>query len=225
MEELKNPHDQPLIISYLTLRKAIGILGITLPAILWIGSLLLGNCDHIQASVSHYYYTIMGDVFVGILCAVAIFLLSYKGYDKLDNITSNAAGVFALCIAFFPTSSNTDILCSILQLSDNEVRIYAHFILAALFFCTLAFISIFLFTKSSGHKTPEKIMRNKVFRICGVVILVSIFLIFLTDNVSWLANKLTKYNPVFWLEWCALAAFGISWLTKGELLLADKPQK
>jgi len=29
-------------------------------------------------------------------------------------------------------------------------------------------------------------------------------------------------NPVFWLEAAALVAFGVSWLVKGEALLADK---
>lgn len=34
---------------------------------------------------------------------------------------------------------------------------------------------------------------------------------------------LRGYKPVFWLEWGALTAFGISWLVKGGLFLKDKP--
>ncbi len=31
----------------------------------------------------------------------------------------------------------------------------------------------------------------------------------------------SRYKPVFWLEWVALLAFGISWLVKGEIVLKD----
>ena len=217
-----NDNNQTLLISYLTLRKSIGVLGISLPAILLIGTITIGHCNHIQDSISHYYFTIMGDVLVGILCSVSIFLISYKGYDIIDNIASNLAGIFALGVAFFPTSSNIDIQCSVLTLGDNIYRVYTHFISASLFFITLAYISLFLFTKSGGHETPEKLMRNNVYKSCGIVILTSIVMIFLVEKLPYLQQNLKTYNQVFWLEWLALSAFGISWLTKGELLLPDK---
>lgn len=220
----KENNNQTLVISYLTLRKSIGILGICLPAILLVGTLTFGHCQYIQESISHYYYTIMGDVFVGILSAVAIFLLSYKGYDKTDNIASSCAGLFALCVAFFPTSSNTDLGCSVLNLGDHAFRIYTHYISAALFFITLSYISLFLFTKSAGHETPQKLIRNQIYRVSGILIIVSIVLIFLVDNIAFLQTTFKNYKPVFWLEWCALASFGISWLTKGELLMPDKKE-
>jgi hypothetical protein len=215
-------NDNNQIISYLTLRKWIGILGISMPAILLLGTFTIGHCTHLQDSISHYYYTRMGDVFVGILCAVALFLLSYKGYDSIDSISSKIAGVFALMVAFFATTPNQDIQCTMFELDSNRAREVVHFVSAALFFLTLAFISFFLFTRSQGLKTNRKVTRNMVYRTCGIVIVVSIGLVFVYHSIPFLKNKLACYKPVFWLEWIALIAFGTSWLVKGKLVLEDK---
>jgi hypothetical protein len=34
-------------------------------------------------------------------------------------------------------------------------------------------------------------------------------------------SSLEGYHPIFWLETLAILAFGLSWLTKGEAILAD----
>jgi hypothetical protein len=47
-------------------------------------------------------------------------------------------------------------------------------------------------------------------------------LIFLYSVIPSLHDKFKSYKPIFWLEFLALEAFGISWLTKGEALLSDK---
>jgi hypothetical protein len=217
---MKTP--SPFIISFLTLRKAIGILGVTLPAILIVGTILLGRCTQIQDSISHYYYTIMGDVFVGVMCMVAMFLMAYRGYEKVDDIASTLAGLFAVTVAMFATSNNPDHQCTMRTLADLPWSIVVHYTAAALFFLTLAFISFFLFTKSDGPKTNRKELRNKIYRTCGVIIVVSILFIFLFKQIGWLHMHLAKYKPVFWLEWVALAAFGTSWLIKGEFLFEDR---
>jgi hypothetical protein len=36
------------------------------------------------------------------------------------------------------------------------------------------------------------------------------------------ATALNSANPVFWLETAAIAAFGVSWLVKGQAILRDK---
>lgn len=68
-----------LVFSYLTLRKTIGILGLSFPFLLSLGGLVLFGTE-LQQSVSFYYHTRMGDAFVGILCVIGFFLFSYKGY-------------------------------------------------------------------------------------------------------------------------------------------------
>ena len=77
--------DHSLVFSYLTLRKAIGFLGIALPFAVSLGALLLFRTG-IQSSISSYYYTGTRDVLVGSLWAIGFFLLSYKGYERIDSI-------------------------------------------------------------------------------------------------------------------------------------------
>jgi len=47
-------------------------------------------------------------------------------------------------------------------------------------------------------------------------------MIFLIKIITSLKDHLEKYKPVFWLEWLALIAFGISWLVKGKAFATDK---
>ena len=51
--------------SYKELRKAVGWIGILLPVTLMIGVSIIFNEEVFQESISHYYYTGMGDVFCG----------------------------------------------------------------------------------------------------------------------------------------------------------------
>lgn len=210
-----------MVISFLTIRKAIGFMGIFLPAALLSATFLAGKCSRIQDSISHYYFTIAGDIFVGVLCAVALFLIAYKGYDRNDNTWTTIAGVAAILVALFPTTQNDDAVCSIVQLRDNSARVWVHYTAAAIFFLSLSFISFFLFTKSRGEKTPEKLARNQIYRSCAVIMLACIILVFTATRDS-IAEDADAIHAVFWLEWIALLAFGTSWLVKGELLFSDR---
>ncbi len=95
MKKNNSTRREPGLISYQLLRKWIGILGILLPLILVTGSFLIDNCREIQDSISAYYFTRMRDVFVGMVSAIGLFLMTYKGYGKTDTIASNLGGVFA----------------------------------------------------------------------------------------------------------------------------------
>ena len=218
--------EDPRLISFNTLRKAVGWLGILLPAAMLAGNLFLGSCHSVQDSNSHYYYTVTGNLFVGILCAVAMFLLSYKGYpeDNTDNILTSLAGICALGIAFFPTNDNSTDSCAIIHLPISSARNITHYSFAAAFFILLACISFFLFTKSKGNKTDRKKLRNSLYRIFSVLIIIFIVLIAVYSLFAKELSWLDKYKPVFWLEWLALIAFGMPWLIKGELMLRDKPK-
>ncbi len=216
--------EDPRLISFNALRKAVGWLGILLPAALLTCNLIFGSCSFVQDSISHYYYTVGGNLFVGILCAVALFLLSYKGYpdDKRDKYCASGAGIAALGIAFFPTNDNSSDSCAIIHYVDSPLRNGIHYGCAVIFFLLLAYMSFFLFTKSKGHKTGRKLLRNKVYRICGVFILVFIALIALYGIFDKQLSFLDPIKPIFIFEWGALISFGSSWLIKGELFLADQ---
>lgn len=222
-EARRERSETPELISFMVLRRSIGWLGFLLPFVLILGSFLFGKCSQIQPSISHYYFTNMREVFVGILCSVGLFLFSYRGYSRLDGISANFAGLFSLGIALFPTSKiaqpcQTDVV----SFMPWEANASIHFLCAALFFLILAYMSLFLFTKSR-HKwedqTPEKRMRNTIYKACGYMMVFSIVMIALSKPVF---HSDDNSLIVFWFETTALVAFGISWLIKGEALFRDK---
>jgi hypothetical protein len=201
-----------LIISYLTLRKIVGMLGILLVPILVIGSFIFDHTSYIQISVSAYYHTSMRNELVGIVCGLSLFLLSYNGYTLQDSIASKLAGVFALGIAFFPTSLTSD---------KTDIFSKLHYITSGIFFAILSYMSIFLFTKSAGNMTPEKKKRNRIYRVCGIIMMVSVIGI-PVDSIPAIHDHIIFLKPTLILETLALVSFGFSWLTKGEFLLKDK---
>jgi hypothetical protein len=211
----KAPSADCLVISYLALRRAVGIIGSSLPFVLVVGTWLLDGWG-IQSSISAYYYTGMRDVFVGSLCATGVFLLSYRGYDQADDTAGNLACVFAVGLALLPTSPATG------ATTAQTVVGYAHLMFASAYFLTLAYFSLVLFRKTnpSGRMTERKVQRNIVYTACGYTILVCVGLIVV--NASLFSHAaFQRADPVFWLESAAVLAFGISWLTKGEAILAD----
>ncbi|MEO7991199.1 MAG: DUF998 domain-containing protein [Chryseolinea sp.] len=206
------------------MRNAIGWLGSMLPVALIVGSFLFGPCDIIQPSISHYYFTNMREVFVGLMCAVGLFLFSYKGHSRLDSMVSNAAGLFAFGVALFPTNAIDGYHCQHEIISFINVPFHSviHFTCAGLFFFTLSMMSLLLFTKSKETKenqTDEKRTRNVIYKVCGWIMLVSIAIIAISGPVLHVDET---SQITFWFETVALLAFGISWLTKGEMLFGDK---
>ncbi len=98
--------DSRYIRSYLMMRAAVGGLGIALPILLiLVDSVWLGHHPFWRDSLSAYYYSGARDLFVGILCATAVFLIAYKAFERnLDNLLATVAGVGAVLVALFPTS-------------------------------------------------------------------------------------------------------------------------
>lgn len=206
-----NTNDQ--IIPYYVLRVLIGAAGICLPFLLVAGKLIYNNSFDIEYSISDYYDNgTAGDILVGILFALAFFLVSYRGYAAMDSIAANLGCVFALGVALCPTTS------------DNKVVHILHFVFAILLFSVFIFFSIYLFRKKSPHPTKQKKNRNKVYLICGIIMIVCIILVALSNfRFMWEPSK--KYHLVFWLESIALAAFGFSWITKAEIVFEDPGSK
>ena len=204
-----NP-EQRLVINYLKLRRYIGYLGMGLPVILMIGVAILDQEEAvIQYSISSYYYTRLGNVFVGILVAVGVFLHAYKGHDKRDNLLASTAAILVVVVALVPTSST------------DHWQETVHLTSAALFFLILAYFSYFLFTKTD-LKNPgtQKLRRNKIYRICGIAIVACLVSIGIFSSI--LGDFYYHLKLTFWFEALALWAFGFSWLTKGEAILSDE---
>lgn len=234
----KANNDQQLI-SYITLRKVIGILGVAFPIALLIGSIAMFDCKEIQSSISAYYHTGMRNLFVGVLCAIALFLFTYTGYDSKDSTAGNIGCFFALGVAFFPTSYSGPINSCVTEIVPDGIVSAVHFASAAGLFLILAYFSICRFTKtkkepescwkrlnpSKNIERPEgkKLIRNRIYIGCGLTIIACILLIAVYKFVreTSIGAFLAALKPIFWLETFALWAFGVSWLTKGKSLFPD----
>jgi len=219
----------PAVLSYYTMRKAVGLIAVTLPFMLATGSMLSGLAGPYHAlpqplferSISDYYYTPMRDYYVGSLFAIGAFLACSRGYDLHDEITGYLAGAFAFVVALVPDVNPHHAVHN--RLNDGLGRV--HLIAAALMFLVLAYFCLFLFRKTSPHKplTRRKSHRNRVFLICGLVMLACMAVMF-TLSFKSIHAVLWPTGILFGCESLALIAFGVAWLVKGEVFLRDRPQ-
>ncbi len=223
-----------LVISYLSLRKYLGILGIALPIILLIGS-IFANDGVVEGAISDYFHTPLRQFFTISLGGISLLLFAYKGYDNVDKWITNIAGAFGLLTAFVFTSfkdhsnlhgyiltvkgerSNAVSLedlagkaYEIIPIPVSSLQSVLHLCFAALFFLLLGYMSIKQFTKLGNRK------ENWVYRICGWVIIATILLL---TPIALNNDKITEfyhdYRLIFCGEFICLWAFGISWLVKG----------
>lgn len=206
------PSEGSLALSYLGVRRAIGVIGVLLPFVLLIGAWLIDRVG-VQGSISDYYYTVMRNVFVGSMVANGVFFLSYR-YARVDTVVSSLIGISAIGVALFPTTP--------VNPTSTEIAIgTVHFICATIFFLALAGYSYFIFTRSdaSVQMTPRKRQRNALYRASGIIIVVCLVLIAVLNLLP--PGPIDDLQPVFWLETIASVSFGVSWLIKGETLLKD----
>ncbi len=235
--------ENDLVLSFLAVRQAVGILGLSLPIVLLVYAHLFGG--GMQPSISEFYYSAMGDVFVGILCAIGVFLIAYKGYRKRpedpmlgDREASIVAGISVIAVALFPVPAKPEYaLCLIdgIVLRCAEVLVDAeiitgfsghsrwlHFAPAGSFFLSLAWFCFKLFPKGGSHSNRQfmgVLVEHLIYYICGVLILISVAGLVAYELVSpETRDALTAQNYIFWWETLGVYAFSISWLTKGRFL-------
>ena len=203
-----------LAVSYLFLRRAIGLIGTLLPIVVPLGYSITTGHWLLLSSISSYYYTDVRNIFVGTLCAVGVFLICYR-YQRWDDLTSTFAGAFAIGVAFCPTTPPDP--------SDlARVLGVLHDVFAIAFFITMALMCLLLFTRSDAapsERSPEKARRNLVYVVCGVVILVFTVLAVLSSLAS--QSFVNEVHPLFWCEAGGTFTFGVAWWVKGQTLWRD----
>lgn len=218
-------------LSYFIIREIIGWAGLLLPIFLLVIAWFYDSSSQYfyQPSISHYYYTVSGFLFIGLITLIGVFLISYRGYEPergeiSDNIITWIGGVLILVVAIVPTPFEWVDCYRPTPIAHNHTGLgWLHFASAAGFFLAMAYLSIKKFTKGNKPFTPDKIKRNKVYVFCGwgmlLVLGVAGIIIFFTD----LANKWPHF--IFWTEVNLLVLFGISWLVKGKGLVRLGIQK
>jgi hypothetical protein len=205
-------HRNPHVISYLTMRIAVGCIGVVLPFVLAAGNWLIFNRG-LQQSVSDYFYTGMRGVLVGGLCVIGAFLIAHRGDDRRDTLVTSAAGIGAIGVALFPAPPPRPSL-------GSDIAGYCHFGFGSLMFVSLVVIALWLLRKSGPGSRRLSQFRNRVHLTCGVVMVVALALAGIASLP--VAATLGRLDPVFWMETAAIAAFGISWLVTCGAIMRDR---
>ena len=213
----------PLIMSYLLMRVLIGVIAVLLPFALILVNWAIGH--GVQSSVSGYYYTPMRNIFVGSLCAIGVFLISYDGYDLADRTITDVAGLCAICIACFPTTPAHQPTARQVLIGDLHLT----------FACTaFVLLSVMAFRFAKRQPTPPGLTwwrrveyafgftgpgdsqalawERVVYRVSGGMILTCVILIYPLSTAA--AHSLLV------LETIMLVAFGLSWFVKGRKILS-----
>jgi len=199
-------------------RRLIGIIGLLLPVLVYLTAGVRPTTGlpgwGLLPSVSAYYYTGAVAIFVGVLFALSLFLLTYQGYEGTvaDRVVGRVGGCAALGVALFPTAAPGDL--SEPSWWTASLRV-VHYTSAVVLFLAFILFSIWLFRKSSiprrQDRPREKRWRNAVYLACGIAMILSML---------WAASSLVTDAPIFWPEAIAIVSFAVSWLVKGE---ADLP--
>jgi hypothetical protein len=234
VEPRPDPVTQPdeffYVRSFLLMRVAIGVLGVVLPLLLvFVDKLAFRGDPFPRGSLSAYYYSGMRDVFVGIMSATGVFLITYKMSERnLDNLASLFAGISAWVIALFPTGRPHGSAAALTPLQDllGETTVKSiHFVASGVFIGLLALLSYY-FGVREGARPRRPHTRSPTFWrwfhwSCTLAMVVAIVWIVVTQSVG------RPHYAQLVGEWVAVWAFGASWLAKGaELeLLFGRPRR
>lgn len=226
-----DPAEALYLLSFMRLRTYVGVLGLALPVVVpltdWI--VFSGNPAP-RGSISAYYYSGARELFVAILAATGVFMISYKVAERnLDNLLSVFSGFAAVTIALFPTGRPTTSPPTPLQklIGDNWTK-YIHYAATLSFVAALTGLAI-CFGIREGHRKQvdptinrdarfsPRFWRDLHFTCAG----------FMAGAILWIIVTSLAGGPKYSTligEWTAAWAFGLSWLTKGlEMLQVKAP--
>ncbi len=226
--------DNALVQSFTSVRRALGLLALALPPMLLLVVLVTHEVP--RSSISAYYYGPAGNILVGSLCAMAVFLWSYLGYEHeeghfpSDKLISRLAAAAVLIVAFVPmgtlpaaTSANcTFVECVVLWIPGVNPSI-VHLAAALCYFAFLAVFCLVNFRRTGDlPMSQEKRTNNRIYLICGLVIVACLVLLVWRGYRYHVATPeeqaaMTKTLTVFYLESIAVWAFSAAWLVKGEI--------
>ncbi len=231
----------PLPLSYLNVRKIVGVMGMLFPVIVFLGNVILFDTE-LLSSISANYHSRFGWFFVIVLVAIGIFMFTHQYYEadtKWEKRLAIAAGIFAIMVAIFPTASEElpivhrplfEIGGIELDFLTDEVIAMIHLGSAALlFFIIGVFIFHFIPKKEEDLKDNEANERRKWYKGLGGLIFLMIVIMaldailgfigstFPNTNVVSLKEFFKFPNLVYWGELLALWFFGIAWAISGEV--------
>jgi len=201
------------------IRNTLAVLGILLPILCLVFNLIFGseyNQPYAQTltSISAAHYTNSYLLFEGLLFAMGLFFILYRGYNKADHAVSLIIGISAIFLALFPCARDVGNSRNFVMAS-KETADLIHFIMSLTFFAGLIFMTGARFTKKNGAITKQKKQRNILYIICAIIMGISLVIGYAGKNIfNWTYFLYIGETVTFW-------AFGLAWLTKGGVFLRD----
>ena len=236
--------------SYMVLRNVIGLIAVGLPFAVYLGNwiifshhrfgCLLPIGNDLPDSLSGYYYSHMRNLFVGGMCAAGLFLFFYRGDDRWETLTTNFAGLFAVGIAFFPTTQpniSTTSVCGPVTAILPQPSPHATYIAWVHTGCLVGLMAASAFmalryTREYSEDEKNKMVaedqeierdarlksRNKkLYYGCVAGMLVAAVFALAQELFN---DRLKAQAPwLFYAELIAFAAFGIAWFVKGRAIV------
>jgi hypothetical protein len=182
-----------------------GLSALVFPVVLALGGWVVADLPY-QPSLSDYYYTRMGDVFVGMLIAIGASLTVYAGYSRQENWVLNLAGVLAVTVALVPPLRDLQ-PASHLSLATSS---FWHGAAALAFFAAIGWVCIFR-ARDTLELIPNGLVVRRYRQLYG---LLGVLMIAAPVGALLLSAALDAGRMVFWAEAFAVWVFAAYWLTK-----------
>lgn len=201
-------------------RRILGSLCIALvPSVLLFGLFgLKTNPTNWYHSVSSSFYSNANICMIGLIFATAIFFFSYRGYDWKDRLFSIIQAITVLGVIVFPNYNYTKPYTTGIFCLPSKLSHTFHCITAGTFFITIALNLLLLFTKTGKEPTEKKKLRNRIYKVCGILILIAAFAMFILSN-GFVKQYLPKNLPVGMIcEFIMFTSFGFAYIVKSEAI-------
>ncbi|MDO4190825.1 MAG: hypothetical protein Q4D14_03940 [Bacteroidales bacterium] len=196
-------------------RKLLGVLCALLAPLCLLFGLFGWNTNNPEwyYSISATYYTNSQMLMIGLLVSTSVYFFSYRGYDFLDRLLTTLSAISALGIVAFPCKcAGCPDFVGLFSIPSGVSHII-HSVFAAVLFTSFALMILIQFTKGKDNPTPQKLKRDRVYRICGWTIV-----------AFELSQAVTALVGIRWFtvinEAVMLLAFSVAWLVKGEAFKA-----
>lgn len=220
MDQHTQTSREDMVLSYHRVRTALGVVGLLLPVVLIVLSLLAEGKIH--TSFSDFFHSLMRDVYVGGLCAIGVFLVSYRGYRRAsgewlsDDLIATVAGISAFLVAFFPNQHPGGEVETVAQLAVGmQFSPVLHYVAALTFFLCL---SLFCYVKFPKTAKPGRrriyIWSGHMIWVAGLSIIATSY--FKQNGTPAQSDFVVRNNLIFWAEAMGVWVFAIAWLTKGK---------
>ena len=200
---------KPYVRSYVFMRLCVAVLGTAVPLVLVFGEpLAFDGQPFVRGSLSAYYYSGARELFVGLIWAISVFLITYKTLEwTREALLSTVAGLAAIVVAVFPTARPGDgfPLTPLQEWLGESVVEKIHFGAAAVFILALAWIS--------SYFARYRNRRHRLHWACAGVIALAAGLALIAAFTG------DPDKGILIAEWAAIWAFAASWLATVELEL------